>query len=369
MFSPVRDVVFRSRRLIHRTTLLASVSALTLLVHATPAEAVCVGRCGGGGATSAATAAASAAISSTQQAAALTQQSMNSLTRATQAVQAMQAVQSAARAAAAAGPNNLGADPNHPGLRLPDVPDGLNAGGLVPDSGLAAPGLANAVTSWVNAGTPTQTVSGGQTLVAIQQTAPQAVLNWTTFNVGKNTIVNFNQQGNAGWIALNKISDPSGVPSQILGRIRADGQVLLINQNGIIFGGSSQINVNALVASTLDDSKLNTNNYQLFLQNGLFSSSVPSGFTGSGAAIFDTPGSQGTGAVTVQPGAIINASADAGAAGNGGDRQLSTQWRQPFQMIAENVALAAAVSEKAGEESARHTVWRPREDSNLRPSA
>jgi large exoprotein involved in heme utilization and adhesion len=49
------------------------------------------------------------------------------------------------------------------------------------------------------------------------------------------------------------------VPSEILGQIRADGQVYLINRNGIIFGGSSQVNVGTLVASALpiNDALLN----------------------------------------------------------------------------------------------------------------
>ena len=58
------------------------------------------------------------------------------------------------------------------------------------------------------------------------------------------------------WIAFNIVNDPLGVPSQILGSIQALGQVYLINQNGIIFGGSSQVNVNTLVASSLP---INTN--------------------------------------------------------------------------------------------------------------
>ncbi len=45
------------------------------------------------------------------------------------------------------------------------VPNGLNVGGLVPDSGLKASGVANPVTTWVGANTPTQTTSGGQTTV------------------------------------------------------------------------------------------------------------------------------------------------------------------------------------------------------------
>src|SRR5262249_15195114 len=99
--------------------------------------------------------------------------------------------------------------------------------------------------------TPTQTTSNGQTVVTIQQTQPAAILNWQSFNVGANTTVNFNQQGNPTWAALNRIS-ANGVPSQILGSIRADGQVYLINQSGIIFGGSSQVNVGSLVASAVN---------------------------------------------------------------------------------------------------------------------
>jgi filamentous hemagglutinin family protein len=178
----------------------------------------------------------------------------DALARTTQALQAVRAMQVSARAIAA-GRNNLGADPNHSGRQLPNVPNGLNTGGLVPDSGLAKGGAANAVTTWVNAQTPVQTTSGGRTTVTIRQTGAEALLNWQTFNIGSDTTLNFNQ--NAGgpdkskWIAFNKITDPSGVPSQILGDINAPGQVYVINQNGIIFGGASQINTHALVASSL----------------------------------------------------------------------------------------------------------------------
>jgi hypothetical protein len=41
------------------------------------------------------------------------------------------------------------------------------------------------------------------------------------------------------------------VPSQILGSIHALGQVYVLNQNGIIFGGSSELNLHSLVASSL----------------------------------------------------------------------------------------------------------------------
>ena len=178
------------------------------------------------------------------------------------------------------------------------VSNGLTAGGLVPDSGLASPGVANSVLpkdggTWVGASTPTQTTSAGQTLVTINQTAPQALLNWQTFNVGAQTTVNFNQQGNTNWVALNKIA-ANGVPSEILGSIRADGSVYVINQNGIIFGGSSQVNVHTLIASALD---LNDPNYTNFLNGTGLLVNSPTTFTG---------GNPGT-SVWVQAGAQLNA--------------------------------------------------------------
>ncbi len=174
----------------------------------------------------------------------------DALARISQAVLAVQKMQGSARQAAVTKSGSLGANPNSPNKSLPAVPNGLTAGGLQ-----VAPGVATHSSPWQGASLPTQSSQHGQTTVTINQTAPQALLSWQTFNVGKDTTVNFNQSAGGSdkskWIAFNKIVDPSGVPSQILGSINAPGQVYLINQNGIIFGGSSQINVHALVASSL----------------------------------------------------------------------------------------------------------------------
>lgn len=130
------------------------------------------------------------------------------------------------------------------------VPNGLTAGGLVPDSGLAAQGVANAVSTWKDANTPTQTTDGNQTIVTVEQTRPQAVLNWSSYNVGKDTTLKY-QQGGTDWVALNHVLDPSGVPSQIAGSIQAPGAIYILNQNGIVFRGSSQVNARTVVASSL----------------------------------------------------------------------------------------------------------------------
>jgi filamentous hemagglutinin family protein len=217
--------IMTPRHALSSGVLLAGVSALALLVHATPADAICLGRCSGGGVNSAVTAAASAAITSAQQAAQATQQSMYSLTRATQAIQAMQAAQSAARNLATSAAST--------------VPNGLAPGGLVVDSRVTA----GDTSLWQNISPPSQTTSGGQTTVTLTQSSQRAIATWQQFNVGKNTTVYFDQSGGNSdignsWVVLNRI-DATGTPSQIQGQIKAEGSVLLINPNGIIFSGTS----------------------------------------------------------------------------------------------------------------------------------
>ena len=99
-----------------------------------------------------------------------------------------------------------------------------------------------------------------QTVDTIVQTKSEALLYWQTFNIGKNTTLDFDQSAGGAdvgdWVAINRILDPTINPTQILGAIEAPGQVYVINQNGIIFGGSAQVDTHALVASTLP---INTN--------------------------------------------------------------------------------------------------------------
>jgi filamentous hemagglutinin family protein len=75
------------------------------------------------------------------------------------------------------------------------------------------------------------------------------------FNVGKNTRANFDQSAGgssaSSRVALNRVTDPNALPSQILGRITAQGQVYVLNLNGALFGGSSQIKVGSLIVSLL----------------------------------------------------------------------------------------------------------------------
>ena len=83
----------------------------------------------------------------------------------------------------------------------------------------------------------------------IKQTSDRLNLNWQSFNVDKNETVKFDQPS-ASALAVNRILDSNG--SQILGKLNANGQVWLINPNGVLFGKDAQINVGSIVASTLN---------------------------------------------------------------------------------------------------------------------
>ena len=170
------------------------------------------------------------------QAAAAAQQSQRSMGQALDAMRRARKAQDDARSAA------LG--------RPADVPNGLE--GLV-----VAPKTSANTAPWQGASRPeAQIGADGRTSVTITQADPKAILSWTTFDVGKETDVYFNQtagkENAASWIALNRVLDPLGAPSQILGSIRAEGQIYIINRNGVIFGGTSQVNVATLIASSLD---------------------------------------------------------------------------------------------------------------------
>ena len=82
----------------------------------------------------------------------------------------------------------------------------------------------------------------------INQNSQNLSTNWNTFNIGQDATVNFNQQ-NQSSVAINHVKDSNA--SQIMGRLNANGQVFLLNPNGVVFSKTAQVNVGGMVASTL----------------------------------------------------------------------------------------------------------------------
>ncbi|NLQ19164.1 filamentous hemagglutinin N-terminal domain-containing protein, partial [Marinomonas sp. M1K-6] len=95
--------------------------------------------------------------------------------------------------------------------------------------------------------------SNGQTMT-INQTSQNMVVDWQSFSIGKDASVNF-VQPNAQAAALNRVL--GNQVSNIRGALKANGQVFLVNPNGILFSQTARVDVGSLVASTLNISNQN----------------------------------------------------------------------------------------------------------------
>nr|MDA8249614.1 filamentous hemagglutinin N-terminal domain-containing protein [Rhodospirillales bacterium] len=89
-------------------------------------------------------------------------------------------------------------------------------------------------------------ISQGATATTVTQSSQRAAINWQSFDVGAQQSVQF-RQPSASAVALNRVTGPN--PSQIAGRIDANGQVILINPDGVTFYRGAQVNAAGFVAS------------------------------------------------------------------------------------------------------------------------
>ena len=92
-------------------------------------------------------------------------------------------------------------------------------------------------------------ITQGTKVTDIHQSSSKAIIDWTSFDVAGDEAVNFHQP-DSGSITLNRIHDHKA--SQIDGSITANGHVMLLNQNGVVFGAGSKVDVGSLTVSTAD---------------------------------------------------------------------------------------------------------------------
>ena len=181
------------------------------------------------------------------------------------------------------------------------------------------------------------------TTTTITQSSSNLSLSWNSFNVSSNESVNF-VQPSASSIAVNRILDSNG--SQILGNLNANGQVYLINPNGILFGQGAQVNVGGLVASTLDisDASLSSDT-RTFSGNGTGSITNQGNITaadgGYVALLGNTVSNQGT--ITANLGSIALGAGSSATLTFAGDSLVKMQIDQStLDNLAENGGLIHA---------------------------
>ena len=107
--------------------------------------------------------------------------------------------------------------------------------------------LANPEDGVVSSGAAT--IENGINRVDIRQSSDRAVIDWRSFNINQGETTQFHQPSSSS-LTVNRINDSN--PSQILGTLQANGNLVLINQSGISFGAGSVVDVNSLIATSSD---------------------------------------------------------------------------------------------------------------------
>ncbi len=104
----------------------------------------------------------------------------------------------------------------------------------------------------VTSGSATISQSGNTT--NINQSTSKASINWQKFGIKADEVVNFNQP-NKNSITLNRVI--GNERSIIDGALNANGQVWILNSNGVLFSKNASINTSGLLATTKDISDTN----------------------------------------------------------------------------------------------------------------
>lgn len=114
---------------------------------------------------------------------------------------------------------------------------------------LSVPGVVTANPVGLNSPTPGVTFSGvGTPNVAINSSALRSIVNAQGFDIAANETTSIVQAANAAML----VRIGSLNPTSINGHLNALGTLVLVNPNGVFFGAGSQINVNGLIASSLN---------------------------------------------------------------------------------------------------------------------
>ncbi len=107
----------------------------------------------------------------------------------------------------------------------------------------------------------TATIAQNGTTTNITQSTNKATINWQNFSVAGNETVNFSQP-NVNSVTLNRVI--GNERSVIDGALNANGQVWILNSNGILFNKTAKVNTAGILATTknISDTDFNSGNYK-----------------------------------------------------------------------------------------------------------
>ena len=159
----------------------------------------------------------------------------------------------------------------------------------------------------------------------ITQSTQKAIIDWQSFSIAANQHTQFIQPSAAS-VTLNRVVGVD--PSQILGRLTANGQVFLVNPNGIYFGKNAQIDVAGLIATThnIRNEDFLAGNYTFNIAGKAGAAVINDGMihiADTGIAAFVAPSVANRGVITARLGKIMLASANGFTLDFSGDQLIS----------------------------------------------
>ena len=187
----------------------------------------------------------------------------------------------------------------------------LLALGLVSASGQAQTVANNALPTNPSIASGAATITQNANKLTINQATDKLITNWSTFNIGKDAAVQFVQPSVTS-SALNRIN--SSDPSYIYGTLSANGQVLFINQSGVVFAPGARVDAASIVTSTLNLLDSNYLNNNLVFEKNVTAGSISN--AGSinalvgGTVALIAPQVTNTGSITADSGSVALLAAD-----------------------------------------------------------
>src|SRR5579883_2439005 len=166
--------------------------------------------------------------------------------------------------------------------------------------------LANPQGGQVSGGSATISSPSANT-VQINQSSDKAVIDWQSFNIAPNETTRFVQPSSSS-IILNRINPANGA-SNILGMLKANGQVWLVNPAGIFFGASARVDVAGLLATTANISNADfmAGNFHFMQSPDWHGSVINEGritIRGEGLAALVAPGVENRGVIVAKMGTV-----------------------------------------------------------------
>ncbi len=143
--------------------------------------------------------------------------------------------------------------------------------------------------------------------VQIDQQSQNAVIDWQRFDIAPGETTRFIQPNSSAW-ALNRVVGSLN-PTTIEGALEANGNIAIVNPDGIVFANGARVDVNSLIATTHDISnqdftagKLNFNKPGNPAASVINEGSITIADEGLGA--FVAPGVRNSGVITARLGTI-----------------------------------------------------------------